>query len=85
MGLWKCSFCQKTKEVFAVKMEVSSQWQDGVVKVHARVRQFSKAAKIMGHTDFRDYAGLESAKNDEVAVDEWLDSVKGLKMAARLA
>ena len=68
-----------------MKMEVSSQWQDGVVKVHARVRQFTKAAKVLGNADFRDYAGLESARNDEAAVDEWLDSVKGLKMAARLA
>ena len=68
-----------------MKMEVSSQWQDGVVKVHARVRQFSKAAKIMGHADFREYSGLEAAKNDETAIDEWLDSVKGLKMATRLA
>ncbi len=68
-----------------MKMEVSSQWQDGVIKVHARVRQFSKAAKVMGNANFRAYAGLEAAKDDETAVDEWLDSVKGMKMAARLA
>ena len=68
-----------------MKMEVSSQWQDGVVKVHARVRQFSKAAKIMGNSNFREYAGLEAVENDELAIDEWLDSVKGMKMAARLA
>ena len=68
-----------------MKMEISSQWQDGIVKVHARVRQFSRAAKVMGNANFRDYAGLESAENDETAVDEWLDSVKGMKMAARLA
>ncbi len=68
-----------------MKMEVSSQWQDGIVKVHARVRQFTRAAKVCGNSDFREYAGLEAADTEEIAVDEWLDSIKGLKVAARLA
>ena len=67
-----------------MKMEISSQWQDDNVKLHARVRQFSKAVKRLGYEDFRSYAGIEAASSDRDALGEWLDSVKGFHVAARV-
>lgn len=67
-----------------MKMEIDSQWQSGIA-VHARVRQFTKAAKLAGYQDFRTYAGLEAIPNESMAVDEWLDSIRGFKAAARIA
>ena len=68
-----------------MKMEISSQWQEGNVRVHARVRQFTKAARMLGYADFRGYAGIEAAESDAMAIGEWLDSVKGFETAARIA
>ena len=68
-----------------MKMEFSSQWQDGNVKVHARVKQFSKAVKRLGYENFRSYAGIEAALSEHEALGEWLDSVKDFHVAARIA
>lgn len=64
-----------------MKVQVYSQWRDDAV-IPARVRQFTKAAKLMGYSSFRKYAdqdvagrNLADRKSAEYqAVAQWLDS-----------
>ncbi|BAL84258.1 hypothetical protein SELR_25500 [Selenomonas ruminantium subsp. lactilytica TAM6421] len=65
-----------------MKVQICSQWMEEVF-IPVRVKQFTKAAKLMGHSDFKAYAGgqdmvdlvqmgRKSAERQVVA--EWLDS-----------
>ncbi|SDP67524.1 hypothetical protein [Selenomonas ruminantium] len=65
-----------------MKVQICSQWMEEVF-IPVRVKQFTKAAKLMGHRDFKAYAGgqdmvdlvqmgRKSAERQVVA--EWLDS-----------
>ena len=65
-----------------MKVQIYSQWMEDVF-IPVRVKQFTKAARLMGHTNFQDYAehhdvvGLASADRksaEYLAVAEWLDS-----------
>lgn len=64
-----------------MKVQIYSQWMEDVF-VPVRVKQFTKAAKLMGHSSFREYAdqdvvglNLTDRKSAEhQAVAEWLDS-----------
>ena len=64
-----------------MKVQVFSQWMEEVF-IPVRVKQFTKAAKLLGHSDFKDYAGgndmddlvqmgRKSAERQVVA--DWLD------------
>ena len=64
-----------------MKVQICSQWMEEVF-IPVRVKQFTKAAKLMGHSDFKAYAGgqdmvdlvqmgRKSAERQVVA--EWLD------------
>ena len=65
-----------------MKVQIYSQWMEEVY-IPVRVRQFTKAAKLMGCTDFRSYAvahdmvdlahaGRKSGEREVVA--QWLDN-----------
>ena len=65
-----------------MKVQICSQWMEEVF-IPVRVKQFTKAAKLMGHSDFKAYVGgqdmvdlvqmgRKSAERQVVA--EWLDS-----------
>lgn len=64
-----------------MKVQVYSQWKEEVF-IPVRVKQFTKAAKLMGHSNFREYAdqdvvGLNLADRksaEHQAVAEWLDN-----------
>ena len=75
-----------------MKVQICSQWMEEVF-IPVRVKQFTKAAKLMGHSDFKAYAGgqdmvdlvqmgRKSAERQVVA--EWLDS-RGIDGAAGVA
>lgn len=64
-----------------MKVKVYSQWMEEKM-VPVRTKQFTKAAKLMGHDTFSSFAaandkvgrGSETAKSsDQQAVAEWLD------------
>lgn len=64
-----------------MKVQVYSQWREDAF-VPARVRQFTKAARLMGHSSFREYADQDVAGRNPAdrksaeyqAVAQWLDS-----------
>ena len=65
-----------------MKVQIYSQWMEDVF-IPVRVKQFTKAAKLMGHNNFQDYAehhdvvGLapvDCKSAEHLAVAEWLDS-----------
>ena len=39
-----------------MKVQICSQWMEEVF-IPVRVKQFTKAAKLLGYSDFKDYAG----------------------------
>lgn len=56
-----------------MKIQIYSQWNKEAY-AHARVKQFSKAAKLLGESDFCSYAvkrGAEADSNRE-AVASWV-------------
>lgn len=64
-----------------MKVQIFSQWMEEVF-IPVRVKQFTKAAKLLGHSDFKEYAGgndmddlvqmgRKSAERQVVA--DWLD------------
>ena len=61
-----------------MKLQIFSQWQGGIY-IHSRVRQFTKAAKLCGRNNFREYAGIITAESERAAIGEWLDSKAPLK------
>lgn len=54
-----------------MKMQVYSQWMEDVY-VPVRVKQFTKAAKLMGKHNFSEYADL-GMQTEHQAVAAWLD------------
>lgn len=62
-----------------MKLQISSKW--GGIYVPARVRQFTKVAKLCGKKNFREYAGILTADSERAAVSEWLDSKAPLHLA----
>lgn len=65
-----------------MKVQVYSQWREEAY-IPVRVKQFTKAAKLMGHDSFEAYAAGQSmvdlssktSKSDErQVVANWLDS-----------
>ena len=72
---------QECEENIIMKVRVYSQWLEEV-EVPVRTKQFTKAARLMGHADFASFAaaddrvgrGRKTAKSsDQQAVAEWLD------------
>ena len=61
-----------------MRLQIFSQWQGGIY-IPSRVRQFTKAAKLCGRNNFREYAGIITAKTERAAISEWLDSKAPLK------
>lgn len=64
-----------------MKVQIYSQWMEDVY-IPVRVKQFTKAAKLSGHSSFRDYASSDEFCERE-AVAEWL--LREDEAAARLA
>ena len=65
-----------------MKVQICSQWMEEVF-IPVRVKQFTKAAKLMGHSDFKAYAGGQDMVDlvqmgrkaaERQVVAEWLDS-----------
>ena len=67
-----------------MKQQIYSQWQSGIL-IPARVHQFSRAAKLCGSRDFKEYAGIIAAGSERAAVAEWLDSITPLRNARSVA
>ena len=72
---------QECEESIIMKVRVYSQWMEEV-EVPVRTKQFTKAARLMGHADFASFAAAddrvgrdrETAKSsDQQAVAEWID------------
>ena len=64
-----------------MKVQIYSQWCEDVF-VPARVKQFSKAARLMGCTGFQEYAQQHDLTEAEVLderelVGRWLDKNTG--------
>ena len=64
-----------------MKVQICSQWMEEVF-IPVRVKQFTKAAKLMGHSDFKAYAGGNDMDDlvqmgrksvERQVVAEWLD------------
>ena len=53
-----------------MKVQIYSQWMEDVF-IPARVKQFTKAAKLLGCQSFAAYAGEGS--DERSAVGQWLD------------
>ena len=79
--------------VIIMKVQIYSQWMEDVY-IPVRVKQFTKAAKLMGHDGFRAYAeghdvvDLHHAdrKSDErQVVAEWLDNRENDNVATSVA
>jgi hypothetical protein len=79
--------------VIIMKVQIYSQWMEDVY-IPVRVKQFTKAAKLMGHDGFRAYAeghdvvDLHHAdrKSDErQVVAEWLDNRENDNVATGVA
>lgn len=72
---------QECEENIIMKVRVYSQWMEEV-KVSVRTKQFTKAARLMGHRDFASFAAVDdrvgrdrktAKSSDQQAVAEWLD------------
>lgn len=72
---------QEYKESIIMKVRVYSQWMEEV-EVPVRTKQFTKAARLMGHADFASFAAADdrvgrdrktAKSSDQQAVAEWLD------------
>ena len=79
--------------VIIMKVQIYSQWMEDVY-IPVRVKQFTKAAKLMGHDGFKAYAeghdvvDLHHAdrKSDErQVVAEWLDNRENDNVATGVA
>ena len=64
-----------------MKVQICSQWMEEVF-ITVRVKQFTKAAKLLGHSDFKEYAGGNDMDDlvqmgrksvERQVVAEWLD------------
>lgn len=64
-----------------MKVQICSQWMEEVF-IPVRVKQFTKAAKLLGHSDFKEYAGGNDMDDlvqmgrksvERQVVAEWLD------------
>lgn len=60
-----------------MKLQIVSKW--GGIFIPSRVRQFTRAAKLCGKNNFREYAGIITARSERAAIDEWLDGKTPLK------
>ena len=65
-----------------MKVQICSQWMEEVF-IPVRVKQFTKAAKLLGHSDFKAYAGeqetvdlvqMDRKSMERQVVAEWLDN-----------
>jgi len=74
----------ESKEWYRMKLQIYSQWQSGIF-IPARVHQFSRAAKLCGKKDFKEYAGIIASPSERDAVGEWLDSITPLRNARSVA
>ena len=72
---------QECEENIIMKVRVYSQWMEEV-EVPVRTKQFTKAARLMGHADFASLAAADdrvgrdrktAKSSDQQAVAEWLD------------
>lgn len=57
-----------------MKVQIYSQWNNECF-IHARVKQFTKAAKLMGKATFTEYAATQGAPveiSDRQAVANWI-------------
>ena len=72
---------QECEESIIMKVRVYSQWMEEV-EVPGRTKQFTKAARLMGHADFASFAAADdrvgrdrktAKSSDQQAVAEWLD------------
>ena len=72
---------QQDEENIIMKVRVYSQWMEEV-EVPVRTKQFTKAARLMGHADFASFAAADdrvgrdrktAKSSDQQAVAEWLD------------
>ena len=72
---------QECEENIIMKVRVYSQWMEEV-EVPVRTKQFTKAARLMGHADFASFAAADdrvgrdrktAKSSDQQAVAEWLD------------
>ena len=72
---------QECEENIIMKVRVYSQWMEEV-EVPVRTKQFTKAAKLMGHSSFKSFAAADdkvgrdqktAKSSDQQAVAEWLD------------
>ena len=60
-----------------MKIQIYSQWMEDVF-IPARVKQFTKAAKLTGRRSFVAYAseaGHDNCVDERAAVGRWLDRV----------
>ena len=60
-----------------MKIQIYSQWMEDVF-IPARVKQFTKAAKLTGCRSFVAYAGEaghDNCMDERAAVGQWLDRV----------
>ena len=64
-----------------MKVQIYSQWMEDVY-IPVRVKQFTKAAKLFGHSGFKSYADSFDLSERE-AVEEWLgrDEVSMARLA----
>ena len=72
---------QECEENIIMKVRVYSPWMEEV-EVPVRTKQFTKAARLMGHADFASFAAADdkvgrdqktAKSSDQQAVAEWLD------------
>ena len=79
--------------VIIMKVQIYSQWMEDVY-IPVRVKQFTKAAKLMGHDGFKAYAESHDVvdlhhadrKSDErQVVAEWLDNRENDNVATSVA
>ena len=79
--------------VIIMKVQIYSQWMEDVY-IPVRVKQFTKAAKLMGHDGFKAYAESHDVvdlhhadrKSDErQVVAEWLDNRENDNVATGVA
>jgi hypothetical protein len=70
MTLWRWPQSNKDQGGLIMKIQIYSQWMEDVF-IPARVKQFTKAAKLLGCQSFAAYAGEGS--DERSAVGQWLD------------
>ncbi len=65
-----------------MKVQICSQWMEEVF-IPVRVKQFTKAARLLGYSDFKSYAGgndtvdlvhMDRKSMERQVVAEWLDN-----------